>query len=162
MKLVLIAFLALAVAAAVSVTLDRQKLRRSAGALGLDAPGVRSVDCQGPMLRFAVKPEEGIAYVINDVNAPPVSIPLADIDGCEYVDYGERRRGLGRALAGDLVADRIGGQVPLAVLRIRLKDPERDAAEYRLTRTTYREDFRIFAGKVEKLLAEYAEQGRVL
>ncbi len=158
MKLILVLLLAVFVFAAVSVTAERRRLRQSARALGLDGPGVRAAECPGLLMRFAVKPEEGTAWVISGGNAPPVSIPLEDVSGCELLDYGERKRSLSRALAGEAVAVYLGGNSPLAVLRILRKDPEQDAVEYRLTKSTYYEDFRIFAKEVEKLLGEYTEQ----
>ena len=157
MKIVLVLIAAVVVFAAVSVASERRKLRQSAVSLGLDAPGVRVIDCEALSLRFALKPEEGRAYVIRDVNAPPIRIPLEDLAGCELLDYGERKRSLGRVLAGEAVADYVSGHAPLAVLRILRRDPELDAVEYRLTKSTYYDDFRIFAREVEKLLAEYLE-----
>ena len=158
MRIVLILILAAFALTAVSVAFDRQRMKQCARALGLDAPGVRVIDCMGPMFRFAVKPEERVAWVLSGVNAPPVRVPLGDIAGCELLDYGERKRTLGRALAGEAAADYLSGRSPLAVLRILRRDPDRDAVEYRLTKSTYYEDFRIFAAEVEKLLADYTEQ----
>ena len=155
MKLLLVLAAALVLFAAVKVAGERRKLRQSARALGLDAPGVRVVDCEALSLRFALKPEDGSVYVIRDVNASPICIPLEDVAGCELLDYGERKRSLGRALAGEAVADYMSGHSPLAVLRILRRGPGSDAAEYRLTKSAYLEDFRIFAAEVEKLLAEY-------
>ena len=158
MKIVLVLAAALVVFAAASVSSQRRKLRQSARALGLDAPGVRVIDCGALALRFALKPSEGKVYVIRDVNASPICIPLEDVSGCEFLDYGERKRSLGRALAGEAVADYVGGNSPLAVLRILRRDPASDAVEYRLTKSMYYDDFCIFAAEVEKLLAEYLEQ----
>ena len=155
MRLLLVAAAALVIFAAVSVYSQRRKLRQSARALGLDAPGVRVIDCGALALRFALKPAEGSVYVIRDVNASPIRIPLEDVSGCELLDYGERKRSLGRALAGEAVADYLGGNSPLAVLRILRKDPEQDAVEYRLTKSTYYDDFRIFAKEVKALVEEY-------
>lgn len=155
MRLLLVAAAALVIFAAVSVYSQRRKLRQSARALGLDAPGVRVIDCGALALRFALKPAEGSVYVIRDVNASPIRIPLEDVAGCELLDYGERKRSLGRALAGEAVADYLGGNSPLAVLRILRKDPEQDAVEYRLTKSTYYDDFRIFAKEVQALVEEY-------
>ena len=148
---------ALVIFAAVSVSSQRRKLRQSALSLGLDAPGVRVIDCGALALRFALKPEEGSIYVIRDIDASPIRIPLEDVAGCELLDYGERKRSLGRALAGEAVADYVSGNSPLAVLRILRKSPESDAVEYRLTRSTYYDDFRIFAKEVKALVEEYAE-----
>ena len=158
MRIILVLILAGVVAAAVSVFMDKRKMKEKARALGLDAPDVRVIDCQGPMFRFAVKPEERTAYVISGVNAVPVTIPLEDIAGCEFIDGGDRRFNLGSALVGEAAANYLGGAQPLAVLRILRRDPELDAVEYRLTKSTYYEDFRRFAKEVEKLLAEYLEQ----
>ena len=105
-----------------------------------------------------MKPEERVVWIINGPNAQPVSFPLEELAGCELLDYGERKRSLGRALAGEAAANYLGGAQPLAVLRILRRDAELDAVEYRLAKSTYYDDFRIFAGKVEKLLAEYLEQ----
>ena len=157
MKIVLVLVAALMVFAAVSVSADRRKLRQSAKALGLDAPGVRVIDCGALALRFALKPEEGCVYVIRDLGASPIRIPLEDVAGCEFLEYGERKRSLGRALAGEAVANYMSGHSPLAVLRILRKDPEQDAVEYRLTKSTYYDDFRIFAKEVKALVEEYAE-----
>ena len=157
MKLVLVLAAALVVFAAVSVSSQRRKLRQSARALGLDAPGVRVIDCGALALRFALKPSEGSVYVIRDVNASPICIPLEDVAGCELLDYGERKRSLGRALAGEAVADYVGGNSPLAVLRILRRDPASDAVEYRIMKSTYYDDFRIFAKEVKALVEEYAE-----
>ncbi|MBR3557092.1 MAG: hypothetical protein IKN89_14395 [Oscillospiraceae bacterium] len=157
MKIILVVIAAVLIYAVFTVAADRRKLKQSARALGLDAPGVRAVDCEGLSLRFAVKPEEGAAYVIRDVNASPVRIPLEDLAGCELLDYGERKRTLGRALAGEAAADYLSGHSPLAVLRILRRDPALDAVEYRLTRSTYYDDFRIFAKEVKALVEEYAE-----
>ena len=157
MKIVLVLVAALMVFAAVSVSADRRKLRQSAVSLGLDAPGVRVIDCGALALRFALKPAEGSVYVIRDLSASPIRIPLEDVSGCELLDYGERKRSLSRALAGEAVADYLGGNSPLAVLRILRKDPEQDAVEYRLTKSTYYDDFRIFAKEVKALVEEYVE-----
>jgi hypothetical protein len=157
MKLLLVLIAAVLIYAVFSVAADRRKLRQSARALGLDAPGVRRADCPGLLLCFAVKPEEGVAWVIAGVNAAPVSVPLEDLACCELLDYGERKRRLGRALAGEAAANYLGGEKPLAVLRILRRDPELDAVEYRLTKSTYYEDFRIFAKEVQALVEEYAE-----
>ena len=95
--------------------------------------------------------------MIRDVNASPVQIPLEDLAGCELLDYGERKRSLGRVLAGEAVADYVSGHSPLAVLRILRRSPDRDPIEYRLTKSTYYDDFRIFAKEVKALVEEYAE-----
>ncbi len=157
MKLILAVIAAVVIYAVISVTGDRRKMAKSARSLGLDAPGVRRADCPGLLLCFAVKPEEGVAWVIAGANAAPVSIPLEDLAGCELLDYGERKRSLGRALAGEAAANYLGGEKPLAVLRILRRDPELDAVEYRLAKSTYYEDFRIFAKEVQALVEEYAE-----
>ena len=157
MRIVLVLVLAGVVAAAFSVFKDRRKMKEKARALGLDAPGVRIVDCEGPMLRFAVKPEERTAYLICGVNAAPVTVPLEDIAGCEFIDGGERRSGIGSALVGAAAADALSGKTQWSVLRILRKDPEEDAVEYRLTTPTYREDFRIFAKQVSELIEEFRE-----
>ena len=81
MKIVLVSILAVVAAAAVSVYADKRKMKQSARSLGLDAPGVRVIDCEGPMFRFAVKPEEGIAWVLSGPGAAPVSIPLEELAG---------------------------------------------------------------------------------
>ena len=156
MKIVLVLILAAFALAAVSVAFDKHRMKQSAKALGLDAPGVRVIDCPGPMFRFAVKPEEGVAWVLCGVKASPVSLPLADIAGCEFVDGGRRPYGLGGALVGEAAAaafNKTGG----SVLRILLKDPDQKTVEYRLDRSSYYEDFRIFARDVEALLEEFAE-----
>jgi hypothetical protein len=157
MKLLLVVIAALAAFAAAKVAAERRKLRQSAGALGLDAPGVRVIDCENLAIRFAVKPEEGSVYVIHDIDAPPRRIPLEDLAGCELLDFGERKRSLGRVLAGEAAADHLSGHAPLAVLRILRRGPEPDPIEYRLTKPTYYEDFRIFAKKVSALVEEYTE-----
>ena len=157
MRIVLILILAAFALTAVSVAFDRQRMKQCARALGLDAPGVRVIDCIGPMFRFAVKPEERVAWVLSGVNAPPVSIPLEDLAGCELLDYGERKRTLGRALAGEAAADYLSGRSPLAVLRILRRSPDSPPAEFRLAKSTYYEDFRIFAKEVKALVEEYAE-----
>lgn len=157
MKLLLVLIAAVLIYAVFSVAADRRKLRQSARALGLDAPGVRVVDCEGLSLRFAVKPEEGVVWIVNGPNAQPVSLALEELAGCELLDYGDRKRSLGRVLAGEAAANYLSGAKPLAVLRILRCGPEPDAVEYRLTKSAYYEDFRSFAGKVGKLLAEYSE-----
>ncbi len=158
MKLVLVLIAALLIYAGFTVTADRRRLQQSARALGLDAPGVRVVDCEGLSLRFAVKPEEGVVWIVNGPNAQPVSLALEELAGCELLDYGDRKRSLGRVLAGEAAANYLSGAKPLAVLRILRRGPEPDAVEYRLAKSTYYDDFRIFAKEVEKLLAEYLEQ----
>ncbi len=157
MKLVLALAAALVVFSAASVFSERRKLRQSARALGLDAPGVRAAECPGLLMRFAVQPEKGVAWVIAGADAPPVSIPLEELAGCELLDYGDRKRSLGRLLAGEAAANYLGGAKPLAVLRILRRDPGPDAVEYRLTKPTYYEDFRIFAKEVSALVEEYTE-----
>ena len=157
MKIVLVLILAAFAFAAVSVAFDKHRMKQSTKALGLDAPGVRVIDCPGPMFRFAVKPEEGIAWVLCGVKASPVSLPLADIAGCEFVDGGRRPYGLGGALVGEAAAAAFSGKNGGSVLRILPRDPEQKAVEYRLDRSSYYEDFRIFAREVEALLEEFAE-----
>ena len=157
MKLVIVLILGALAVAAVSVAFDRRRMRERTKALGLDAPNVRVIDCPGPMFRFAVKPEEGIAWVICGVKVPPVSIPLEDIAGCEFLDGGRRPYGLGGALVGEAAASALGGKNGGSVLRILRKDPENKPVEYRLDRSTYYEDFRIFAREVKALLEEFAE-----
>ena len=154
MKLVIVLILGALAAAAVSVAFDRRRMRENAKALGLDAPGVRVIDCPGPMFRFAVKPEEGIAWVISGLKVPPVSIPLEDIAGCEFLDGGRRPYGLGGALVGEAAASALSGKGQPGVLRILRKDPEQKAVEFRLDRPSYSEDFRIFAKEVSALLEE--------
>ena len=155
MRIVLILILAAFALTAVSVAFDRQRMKQCARALGLDAPGVRVIDCMGPMFRFAVKPEERVAWVLSGVNAPPVRIPLEDLAGCELLDYGERKRTLGRALAGEAAAGALSGRASASVLRILRKDPDAAPAEFRLTKSTYQADFRIFAREVSELIGEY-------
>lgn len=157
MKIVLLLVLAAFAFAAVSVAFDKHRMKQSAKALGLDAPGVRVIDCPGPMFRFAVKPEEGIAWVLSGVKASPVSLPLAEIAGCEFIDGGRRPYGIGGTLVGEAAADALSGRTRGSVLRILRKDPDQKAVEYRLDRSSYYEDFRIFAREVKALLEEFAE-----
>ena len=160
MLIVLALFLVLAAAAAIGFFRDRQRQQRTAKALGLDEPGVRVVDCEGPMFRFAVKWEEGVAYAVTDVNAAPIRIPLKDIAGCEYSGGGGRSESVGRAVGrfvvGGAVADAMDGSLRGTALRIYTKDRERCTAEYRLRRSTYLEDFRRFAREVSALVEEIA------
>ncbi len=158
MRLVLVLLLAAAAAAAVSVFADRRRMKNHARALGLDSPGVRVVDCPGPMLRFAVKPEEGTAWVVNDIKGSPTCIPLEDIAGCEFLEGGSRSAGLAGMLVGEAAAGALRGQAGGSVLRILRKDPDLPAVEYRLRKPTYQEDFRMFAGEVAKLIGEYAQR----
>ena len=72
MKIVLVLILAAFAFAAVSVAFDKHRMKQSTKALGLDGPGVRVIECPGPMFRFAVKPEEGIAWVLCGVKVSPV------------------------------------------------------------------------------------------
>ena len=157
MRVVLVLILGLGAISAVTVFADKRRLNSSAKALGLDAPGVRVIDCPGPMLRFAVKTEEGSVYVVNDIKASPIRLRLEDIAGCEFADGGNRSLGLGGALFGEAAAGVLSGKARGSVLRILMKDPEHRPVEYRLSRSTYQEDFRIFAKEVEALLEEYAE-----
>ncbi len=158
MKIVLVIILAVVAAAAVSVYADKRKMKQSARSLGLDAPGVRVIDCEGPMFRFAVKPEEGIVWVLSGPGAAPVSIPLEELAGCEFVDGGDKPFDLGTALVGSAAASALSGRKGGSVLRILRRDPDRPPAEYRLTRPTYREDFRRFARDVSALIEEYTEE----
>ena len=157
MRIILVLILAGVVAAAVSVFMDKRKMKEKARALGLDAPDVRMIDCPGPMFRFAVKPEERTAYVISGVNAAPVSIPLEDIAGCEFIDGGDRRFNLGSALMGEAAASALSGKGQPGVLRILRKAPDSAPAEFRLLKATYSEDFRIFAKQVSELIEEFKE-----
>lgn len=157
MRIVLVLILGAVALAAFSVFNDKRRLAGSAKALGLDAPGVRLIDCPGPMLRFALKPEEGVVYVVNDLKASPVRLRLEDIAGCEFTDGGEKGFGLGSALVGEAAASALSGRNGGSVLRILLKDADRRPVEYRLTRSTYQEDFRIFAREVRALLEEFGE-----
>ena len=157
MRIVLILILAAFALTAVSVAFDRQRMKQSARALGLDAPGVRVIDCMGPMFRFAVKPEERVAWMICGGKASPASLPLADIAGCEFIDGGRRSQGIGGALMGEAAAVALSGRGQGSVLRILRKDPEGKPVEYHLDRSTYYEDFRIFAKQVEELIEELAE-----
>ena len=157
MRVVLVLILGVAALAAFGVFNDRRRLRENTRALGLDAPNVRLIDCPGPMLRFALKPEEGEVCVVYDLRAAPVRLRLEDIAGCEFVDGGGKGNGLGGALFGEAAASALSGGSGGSVLRILLKDPERKPVEYRLSRSTYQEDFRIFAREVKALLEEYRE-----
>ena len=155
MRIVLILILAAFALTAVSVAFDRQRMKQCARALGLDAPGVRVIDCIGPMFRFAVKPEERVAWVLSGVNAPPVRVPLGDIAGCEFLEGGEGRPGIGSALVGEAAAGALSVRASASVLRILRKDPDAAPAEFRLTKPTYQADFRIFAREVSELIGEY-------
>ena len=157
MWIIIVIVLALIAAAALSLWNDKRKMQANYRELGLDAPGARVVDCAGPMFRFAVKPEEGIAWVVSGLKVPPVSIPLADIAGCEFLDGGRRPYGLGGALVGEAAASALGGKNGGSVLRILRKDPDSAPVEYRLDRSTYYEDFRLFAKEVKELIEEFAE-----
>ena len=157
MRILLVLIAAAVILAAVSVGFDRRRMAQSARALGLDAPGVRTADCPGPMFRFAVKPEAGMAYLFFGAKTAPLGIPLADIAGCEFIDGGSRPQGMGGFLVGEAAADALSGRSRGSVLRILRRSPDSPPAEFRLVKSTYHEDFRIFAREVEKLLAEYTE-----
>ena len=109
MLIVLVLFLAVAAVAALGFFRDKRRQERTAKALGLDGPGVRVVDCEGPMFRFAVKWDEGVAYAVTDVNASPIRIPLEEIAGCEFTGGGGGSESIGRAVGrfvvGGAVAD---------------------------------------------------------
>ena len=155
-------FLALALGAAAGFFLDRRRQEQTAKALGLYEEGVRLVDCEGPMFRFAVKWEEGCAYAVTDVKAAPVRIPLEDIAGCEFSDGGTKAQGVGasvgRFIVGGAVADAMDEGLRGTALRIYRKEPGSRAVEYRLRRSTYLEDFRRFAKEVSALVEEITEE----
>ena len=151
---------AVAAVAAIGFFRDKRRQERTAKALGLDGPNVRVVDCEGPMFRFAVKWDEGVAYAVNDVNASPIRIPLEEIAGCEFTGGGGGSEGIGRAVGrfvvGGAVADAMDGSLRGTSLRIYTKERERSMVEYRLRRSTYLPDFRRFAKEVSALVEEIA------
>ena len=161
MLIAAVLFLALIAAAAFTVFRDRRRQQRTARALGLDEPGVRVVDCEGPMFRFAVKWDEGNAYAVNDIGQAPIRIPLTEIAGCEFSDGGDRSRGVGasvgRFLVGGAAVDAMDEGLRGTVLRIYRKDPGSRTVEFRLKRSTYLEDFRRFAKEVTALVEEITE-----
>ena len=160
MLIVLVLFLAVAAVAVIGFFRDKRRQERTAKALGLDGPNVRVVDCEGPMFRFAVKWEEKVAYAVNDVNAPPIRIPLEEIADCEFTGGGGGSEGIGRAVGrfvvGGAVADAMDGSLRGTSLRIYTKERERSMVEYRLRRSTYLPDFRRFAKEVSALVEEIA------
>ena len=154
MRIVLIFIIAVAAAAAFSLYNDSRRMKAISGELGLDAPDARVVDCAGPMFRFAVRPDEGIAYVVNNIRMRPIRIPLSAVTGCEFIDRADRSSGIGQALVGGAVMDALEGGSKGSVLRILLDEPDRPSVEYRLSKSTYAEDFRVFAKEVSALIDE--------
>ena len=154
MKIILVFILAVVAAAGVSLFNDSRRMRANSEELGLDALDAQVVDCSGPMLRFAVKWDEGNAYAVNDIRLRPIRIPLGAITGCEFVGGDDRSSGIGQALVGGAVMSALEGGRKGSVLRILLSDPDRPQVEFRLTKPSYAEDFRIFAREVSALVDE--------
>ena len=110
--LIAAAFLAILIAAILDNRKKKKRLDAEAEKLGLKAsPGSVNYECLPDGFRFAVSADRSTVYMIYDPEKPTLTVPSAQITGCEIVRDGASGGSVGRAVVGGAVAGAAGAVV---------------------------------------------------